>query len=105
MRQLIAERPGVPGLRSPAGDRLRIEAQARLRAQDDAAIAGPRNRGADNRLAETGVVPPDEVPRAHRATGRIAGFASQKGSPSLFSPSFDFSLGREGWKGLHCGPA
>ena len=25
------------------------------------------------------------VPRAHRPTGRIAGFASLKGSPSLFS--------------------
>jgi hypothetical protein len=30
------------------------------RAQDDAAIAGPRDRGADNRLAETGVVPADD---------------------------------------------
>ena len=62
-----AERPGVPGLRSPAGDRLRIEAQARLRAQDDAAIVGPRNRGADNRLAKTGVVPADD----HAAVGIV----------------------------------
>jgi hypothetical protein len=31
-----------------------------VRAQDDAAIAGPRDRGADNRLAETGVVPADD---------------------------------------------
>src|SRR6266446_1575339 len=60
----IAERPGVSGLRSPTGDRLRIETQARLRAQDDAAIAGPGNRGADNRLAETGVVPADVTRRS-----------------------------------------
>jgi hypothetical protein len=56
----IANRPGAPGLLPAAGDRLRIEAQARVRAQDDAAIAGPRDRGADNRLAETGVVPADD---------------------------------------------
>ena len=46
---------------------MRIEAQARLRAQDDAAIAGPRNRGADNRLAEPGVVPADD----HAAVGIV----------------------------------
>src|SRR5712671_4545401 len=57
----------MSGLWSPTGDRLRIEAQDRLRAQDDAAIAGPRNRGADNRLAEPGVVPADD----HAAVGIV----------------------------------
>ena len=31
-----------------------------MRAQDDAAIAVPRNRGADNRFAKVGVVPMDD---------------------------------------------
>ena len=63
----IAKGPRAPGLRSTMGDRLRIEAQARVRAHDDTAIARPRNRGADNRLAEFGVVPPDD----HAALGII----------------------------------
>jgi len=56
----IAEWPVAPALRSTAGDRLGIKAQARVRTQNNATIAGPRSRGADNRLAETDVVPADD---------------------------------------------
>ena len=56
----IAKRPGAPWLRSPTGDRLRVEVQVRVRAQDDATVARPRNGGANNRLTEAGVVPADD---------------------------------------------
>src|SRR5262249_58423344 len=55
-----AKRPSPPGLRPLAGDRLRIESQALVQAQDDAAVAGLRYRGADNRLAKAGIVPADD---------------------------------------------
>ena len=38
---------------------MRIELQIRVRPQDDPAIAVARNRGADNGLAEAGVIPAD----------------------------------------------
>src|SRR4029077_5027970 len=37
-----------------------IELQAPMWPQDNAAITGPHDRGADDRIAETGVVPADD---------------------------------------------
>ena len=54
-----AKRPGALRVGFSTGNRLQIELHIRVRPQDDPAIAVARNRGADNRLAEAGVIPAD----------------------------------------------